>query len=48
MEQPVNIEQPGDVEEGEEALTATAVRGYAEEVAILAAGEDQDGSTVRA
>lgn len=45
MEQLVNMEKPGDVEEGEEDPAATAARGY---VAILAAGEDQDGSTVRA
>lgn len=53
MEQLVNIEQPGGVEEeGEEevlaATAATAARGDAEEVAILAVREDQDDSTVRA
>lgn len=50
MEQLVNIEQLGGAEEGEEeeALAATAARGDAEEVAILAVREDRDDSTVRA
>lgn len=50
MEQLVNIEQLGDVEEeeGGEALGAMAARGDAVEVAILAVREDRDDSTVRA